>query len=265
MALEFLQRADAPFGAATWARIDETVVAAARSQMTARRLLDVEGPYGLGLKVLTGTDLEQAGGVGLSASIPVPTLRESFAIPIRDIANFEQTGIPFPLAPVAQAAVAAARREDELIFRGLPDLGIPGLLTVPGTSRTPLKAWAEPGAAFEDVLAAVNKLDAAGFPGPYALALAPVRYNQLFRVYAGSQQTEYQQLQMLVTGGIVKAPVLEDGGVLVAVGPQFISIVIGQDLATGFVGPAGDAYEFILMESLVLRPARPEAVCIIAA
>ena len=39
----------APFGADTLEKIEAAAVAAARDLLTGRRILDVEGPYGLGL------------------------------------------------------------------------------------------------------------------------------------------------------------------------------------------------------------------------
>jgi len=51
--------------------------------------------------------------------------------------------------------------------------------------------------------------------------------------------------------------------VLIASGRQFATIVLGQDLAPGFVGPAGRSYEFTVSESLALRLLVPEAVCVL--
>ena len=44
---------------------------------------------------------------------------------------------------------------------------------------------------------------------------------------------------------------------------QFATIVVGQDMTVGFVGPAGDEIEFTISESLVPRIRRPQAVCIL--
>jgi uncharacterized linocin/CFP29 family protein len=40
-------------------------------------------------------------------------------------------------------------------------------------------------------------------------------------------------------------------------------IVLGQDLMTGFVGPAGDEYEFSVTETLALWVKQPQAVCVL--
>jgi uncharacterized linocin/CFP29 family protein len=69
----------------------------------------------------------------------------------------------------------------------------------------------------------------------------------------------------LVTDGIYKAPVLEDGGVLLATGRQYASIVMGQDMTIGFIGPEGDRIAFTISESLVPRIRRPSAICVLEA
>jgi len=55
---------------------------------------------------------------------------------------------------VAEAAIAAARREDDLIFNG-----VPGLLTIEGAHQRQLSAWDEVGAAAKDVIQAITALD----------------------------------------------------------------------------------------------------------
>jgi uncharacterized linocin/CFP29 family protein len=119
------------------------------------------------------------------------------------------------------------------------------------------------GAAADDILKAVTKLDGAGFHGPYTLALAADLYHLLFRRYSQGGFTEMGHLGTVVTEGIVKAPALSAGGVLLASGKQYATILLGQDLMAGFVGPANGAYEFIISESLALRLLVPQAVCVL--
>ena len=269
MSTDYLYRSDAPFGALILQLIDNTVISAATSQMTARRLLEVEGPYGLGLKSIAGPDdpLEGDGGdavMSTSPSIPVATIRTNFALLVRDIANAQQTGVDFDRSPAATAAINCARQEDDLIFNGSKKLGIPGLLSTSGAATVKLDDWSKVGAAFDNMLAAVASLDETGFYGPYTLGLAPSLYNLLLRKYPQGSTTEMQHLQQLITGGIIKSPAIAEGGVLLAVGRQYASIVLGQDLATGFVGPTEDSLEFFVIESLTVRVNRPEAVCRIA-
>jgi uncharacterized linocin/CFP29 family protein len=95
------------------------------------------------------------------------------------------------------------------------------------------------------------------------MGLSPARYNLLLRRYPQGEGTELDHLRSILGGDVVKAPVLQKGGVLLASGRQFCSIVIGQDMSVGFNGPAGDALEFTVTESLALLIRAPEAICVL--
>lgn len=267
MNTDFLDRQSAPFGPDVWAKIDQAVIGAASAQLSARRLLDMEGPYGLGLKSISGPDedieTEAHATVCVSPTIPVPTIRYPFTLPMRDVADYERGGIIFNLRAIATAAIAMAHREDEMIFNGMPERGIPGLLNATESAGVHLEQWTEPGMGFNNIMEAVNVLDSRGLHGPYALALAPSRYNALFRIYTNAGITEYEQVKSLIGGDIVKASALNDGGVLVATGRQFLSLVFGQDLVTAYAGITCGEYEFCLMESVVLKVSLPSAICTI--
>jgi len=269
MSEKFLHRGDAPFSETVWSTLDAAVLGAATSQLSGRRILHIDGPFGLGLKAVPGADkaAKEAGAgsvaVLFSESTPVAKIEATFTLAARDIAAFESSGLPMNLDGPCLAAVACAQQEDALIYSGAKELGVSGLLTAKGTESLKLGSWAEVGAAADDLIKAVTRLDAAGFHGPYTLALAPALYNLLYRRYSQGPMTELEHLRTIATEGVVKAPGIAAGGVLLASGRQFASIIMGQDLTTGFIGPAGGGYELFISESLALRLAVPAAVCVL--
>jgi uncharacterized linocin/CFP29 family protein len=265
MANKYLVREDAPFGSDIWEALDEAMVEAAKPQLVGRRLLELEGPYGLGLKSVPLKDEMTDSGLIAATTLPLVVIYEEFDLGARDLANYERERITLDRTPVADAAIAVAEREEDLIFNGSEELRIAGLLTADGTRSIALSDWAEVGAAIEDLIEGVTALDEAGFHGPYTLALAPARYNRLFRRYERGNQTEMEHVKALVTDGVYKAPGLVDGGVLLATGRQYASIVMGQDMTVGFIGPEGDRFAFTLSESLVPRIRRPDAICVLEA
>jgi uncharacterized linocin/CFP29 family protein len=265
MANKYLAREDAPFESEIWGALDEAMVDVAKGVLVGRRLLEVEGPYGLGLKSAPLKDETLQSGMIATEPLPLILIYEEFDLGARDLANYELRGISLDRSAVADATLAVAEREDALVFYGSEELGVPGLLTAEGTGSVSLWDWDEVGNAVDNVIEAVTTLDEAGFHGPYALALPPSRYNRLFRRYERGSQTELDHMRTLVTDGIYKAPVLSDRGVLVATGRQYASIVIGQDMTVGFIGPEGDRIAFTVSESLVPRIRRPNAICILEA
>jgi uncharacterized linocin/CFP29 family protein len=260
MEQDYLGRKEAPISAETWKLLDATMIEAAKSQLSGRRLISIEGPFGFGLKSIPLSDCEIAEGITASPVIPVNLVTTSFFLNKRDLA----AGVKDPildLDPVASAAMACARKEDGIIFSGIQDT--PGLLGADGSGSLALTKWDKIGTAADQIIQAVTVLDDAGFHGPYCLGLAPAQYNLLLRRYPQGNGTELDHVRTILGGDVIKAPVLQKGGVLLASGRQYCSIVIGQDMSIGFNGPAGDAFEFSISESLALLIRAPEAICIL--
>ena len=258
MANKYLAREDAPFGSETWEVLDSSMIQAAKSQLVGRRLLHIDGPFGVGLKAIPLQDTSAESGLTVSPMLPVLLIHKTFTLGARDLASYDRDKLGLDIGPVAETAVACAMLEDELVFQGAP--GMPGLLTAEGANKMSLSDWTEVGTAGNDIIQAVTMLDSAGFHGPYALALAPARYNLLLRRYPRGNVSEMEHVKTMAIEGVFKAPSLEDGGVLLASGRQFASIVLGQDMTIGFIGPAGEDLEFSMSESLAVRIRQPQAI-----
>lgn len=261
MANKYLGREGAPFDEGIWGMIDGVMVNAAKSEMVGRRLLHLEGPYGLGLKFIPMPDKKVSDGVTASQVLPVMYLYKNFQLDVREIANFERDKIALDLSPVAEAAMWCARSEDNIIFNGTGTL--PGLLNVEGSHKVDLSSWQTIGQAADDIIKAVTTLDIAGFHGPYALALAPGLYNLLLRRYPQGSTTELDHIKSVVGDGVFKAPALSKGGVLIASGSQFASLIVGQDMSIGFVGPAEEKLELSISESMAVRIRVPGSICVL--
>ena len=169
-------------------------------------------------------------------------------------------GLPINSSAVAKTAIEVAMQEDSLIFNGIA--GVPGILSSKGAAELDLSAWDKIGKAVEDIISAVILLDKAGFHGPYTLALAPDRYNLLFRRYPQGG-TELDYVQAIVADGVLKASILQSGGVLIASGRQYAAIILGQDMSVGFIGPVNENLEFFISESLALLVREPKAICVL--
>jgi uncharacterized linocin/CFP29 family protein len=266
--MDYLNRQQAPFPEKVWREIDRAAVAAARDRLTARRFLPVEGPFGVGLTAIECGNDEvyrqprpvEAAAV-MSRTQPVPMIRQIFRLSIRRIAAFIENGQPLDLAAAENAAEAVADREEELIYRGEADLQLGGLMTSEGHLEVPAGDWNAIDRALEDVLAAVTRLDEAGHRGPYAMVLEPALYNGLFRLYPGTDVMQLEHLRGLCTRGIFKAPIT--GGVLID--PRAGTLIVGQDLQSGYVGQDGIHFQLYVSESVVLRLDDPEASCVLPA
>jgi uncharacterized linocin/CFP29 family protein len=257
----FLGREDAPINAETWKLLDTTMIEAAKSQLSGRRIISIDGPFGFGLKAIPLSDYETTDGISSSPFIPVNLITTSFFLNKRDLAASERDRLALDAAPVANAAMACAAKEDGIIFNGFQDA--PGLLCAEGAGSLALTKWDKVGTAADQIIDAVTRLDNAGFHGPFCMALAPAQYNLLLRRYPQGDGTELDHIRTILAGDIVKAPVLKKGGVLLASGRQYCSLVIGQDMSIGYNGPSGDSLAFSISESLALLIRAPEAICVL--
>ena len=247
-------------------KIEEAAVSAARDILTGRRIIDVEGPYGLGLTAVEvgNDDLCREPGPGeasavLSHALSLPMIYRRFSLSRRRIAAFREMGQPLNLKVVEDAAQAVAMREEDFIYQGQPDFHVHGLLTAAGRNTLQGGDCGSVDQVLDNVIAAVNALDGKGYSGPYGLALAPALYNNLFRRYPGSDLLQIEHLKRLCTRGIVKAQI--EGGVLVA--KDVGSIILGQDLQIAYLSPDAAHENFAVTESLVLKIEAPDAICTI--
>ncbi len=261
MSAPYLGREDAPFGKDVWELLDKAAVSVARGELAGRKILPLEGPFGLGFAFVPQGVKSLGEGVSVLEGQPLVALERTFRLRKLDLAQFERNGVNLDLSPLFQAVRELAQLEEKLIFEGLS--GQSGLCTAEGVLKSSLSSWDEPGKAAEDVIQAISLLDGAGFHGPFALALSPRRYNLLLRRYPGTAQTELEHIQSIVRDSVVKAPYLEDGGVLLAVNPLYAKIVLGQDLEVGFIGPESEGYLFSVSESLALLLLEPRSVCVL--
>lgn len=268
--MDFLGRQKFDKDTTLWPIIDEIVVRVAQTFLNARKIIEIDGPYGLSLQhfgsdeIMLSEPTDKAIlNMSYVKSTPLVLLYSPFVLTSRELDVFVSQGIRPTFKSLVEAVRTIAQKEDNLIFNGSSDIGLTGIFTNPDSPSIKLKNWDTIGNAFNSIIEAVEKLDNAGFHGPYGLVLNPSLYNKIFRKYPDSELTEINHIQTLVTGGIIKGTNLKTDGALVQVGKEFLSIVIGQDLSAGFETILDRSYKFSLSESIALKITDPEAICIL--
>jgi uncharacterized linocin/CFP29 family protein len=277
MMSDYLMREDAPLSAEEWTKLDEVVVKTAKTLLVGRRFIELTGPLGAGtlavpvFGVCAGDDCACEGeecdcgcaeGECTCESIHTTgpellrlwSLEQDFRLSWRAVEANRKLGLSLELGPAAAAAAAVAREEDGRV--------LDALLTAQGRNVVPLMDWNEPGAALENVVAATEKLVAAGFYGPYALVLSPALYAKTQRVARGMGRMVSRLIADVAEGGMFRSPVLQpEEGFVLSLGAHNLDLVVGQDLTTAYMGNEGLDHSYRVMESLVLRIKRPGAIC----
>lgn len=260
----------APFGQEVWDQIEAVARAAADEVRAARRLLEMIGPLGFAARAgvaddepVVSDEAEAQVHVHMPRVRPLPVLHRTFALGARSVAAREASREPLDLSEAAEAARQIARAEDKLLFGGNAAAGVRGLFAHEGAIELSAGDWADPARAADDLLGALARLDAAGRHGPYAVAVSPARFYQLLRPYPGSALTPHAQLLPAFAGGIVKAPGLEDGALVVVRSASGPRAVIGQDLSAAYDGREGIFHRISLVESVTLLPGIPASVAVL--
>lgn len=161
MACDFQNRGGSGIGDRTWEALERAAVGAAKSQLTARRFIPIEGPHGLGVQAIPLSDEHSQEGHTVARLLPLHFLFKTFRLSQRDIAAYEREPLLLDSGPAARAAIECARGEEELLFNAAKNP--PGLAVAPGIARHKLVSWQPVGKAATDIADAVGVLDAAGF------------------------------------------------------------------------------------------------------
>lgn len=276
--MEYLLRDDAPFSQEQWSAIDGTVVKTARQVMVGRRFISLYGPLGAGIQSINVDDFGAVGdgevdffgdGEGISLMtrgrrfIEIPMVYKDFTLSWRDVESSRQNGLPLDISAAAGAAALCAKKEDELIFLGNEALGYEGLLTAQGARKIEKGSWKEGEVPFLDVARGLELLTSNGLIGRFALAVSPDLYMQLQRIQPGTGILELDRIKKLLKENVYQTPILgANKAVLVCSEPQNMDLVVGQDMITAYMGPEKLNHSLRVLETVLLRIKRRDAIII---
>ncbi len=255
---DYLMRAGAPISEETWSKIDDMVVTVAQKALVGRKFLEIAGPMGWGVQVAPrfGFGTEDGAFTAQSADyIRLTELASEFKLKAQHLAIADQTSHGLDLGAVAMAAVALTRHEDELIVGGLIKAA---------EHESALGDWAAMGQPFGAVSRAIATLRQAGIEEPFALVLNPKLYAELASLMQHGRR-EMAMVESVVKAGVFQYPDMPaDKALLVGSSAWNADIVLGQDIATAYLGNEGLDHRFRIFETLALRIKRPASICVLA-
>jgi uncharacterized linocin/CFP29 family protein len=261
-----LHRELAPISDAAWASIEEEATRTLKRYLAGRRVVDVNGPAGVGLSAVGTGHLETIaalceGVVALRRGAKaLVELRVPFELDRQQIDDVERGANDSDWQPVKDAAKTIAFAEDRAIFEGYPAGGIVGvrqatsnpILTLPADVRQYPVAIAQ----------ALNQLRLAGVNGPYSVVLGADAYTAL----AETNDNGYpvlEHVKELVKAEIVWAPAIDGAFLLTTRGGDF-ALHIGQDMSIGYLSHSDSAVKLYLQETLTFLPLTTEAAVALA-
>src|ERR1700747_1699504 len=178
-----LHRELAPISDAAWADIEEETTRTLKRYLAGRRVVDVQGPGGVGLSAV---------GTGHLKTIAAPSdgilarqrevkalveLRGPFDLDRQAIDDVERGANDSDWQPAKDAARQLAFAEDRAIFEGYAAAGIGGLRA--GTSNPQKSLPADVRKYPEAFAQALSQLRLVGVNGPFAILLSADAYTEL--------------------------------------------------------------------------------------
>jgi uncharacterized linocin/CFP29 family protein len=260
-----LHRELAPISSDAWVQIEQEAARTLKRYLAARRVVDIQGPKGLGLSA-----------VGTGHTRKVAPLCDGLQVLQRDVKPLVELRVPFELArqaiddvergsndsdwqPLKDAAKTIAFAEDHVVFEGYQDVGIEGVRQV---TSNPILELPSDVRAYPDVIArAVNQLRLAGVNGPYALLLGSDPYTGI----TGGSDDGYpilKHLQRLVDKEIIWCPAIKGGVLLTTRGGDF-DLHIGQDISIGYTSHSESSVSLYFQESLTYLTQTAEAALVL--
>jgi uncharacterized linocin/CFP29 family protein len=256
-----LHRELAPVSDEAWAQIEEEAARTFKRHLAGRRLVDVEGPVGVGFSAVGRGRVQEIDppGQGVQARqrlvAPLVELRAPFELSRDEIDDVARGAQDADWQPVKDAARQIAFAEDGAIFEGYPAADIDGIRQ--GSSNPPVILPADVKDYPAAIAQALSQLRVAGVDGPYSVALSADAYT------AVSETSDHgypviEHLKRQLTGEIIWAPAISGAIVLTTRGGDF-SLHLGQDLAIGYLSHTDTEVRLYLQETLTFLMLTSEA------
>jgi uncharacterized linocin/CFP29 family protein len=257
----------APLTEAAWQAVDEQAARRLRGSLAARHLVDFEGPLGYGHP-----------GVALGRVSPLPAPAEDVVarrrevrpmvelevrcqLALEELAVVDRGGADPDLGPLEEAAGRIALAEDRLVFQGLPEAGVVGI--VPGTPHPRVQLSGDVASFPKAVAKAVGQLEREGVEGPYGTAVAPELHASLLQAAEHGGYPVLEHVRLVTQGPVVPAAAVQGAVVVSLRGGDFV-LQVGEDLGVGYLSHDHQSLTLVLDELVTFSNHGPEAAVVLS-
>ena len=261
--MDLLKRDLAPITSEAWAQIDEEAKRVLQLHLAGRKLVDFSGPFGWKLgAVNTGRlhridkDPVENVGHGIRDVMPLVELRSPIVLPIIELDYAERGAKDLDLDAVIDTAERVAHAEDAAIWHGFREGRIEGIIPASPYEPIDVKTTLDWPRAIGQ---AKETLRLAGVNGPYALAAGLEAYDELIEADDEGYPLRKRIEKNIIDGGIVWAPALRGGAVLMSTRGGDFELTVGQDLSVGYAGSSRHEVELYITESFTFRVLQDKA------
>jgi len=258
--MDYLKRQLAPLTEEAWHGIEERATEVLKSILTARKVVHVEGPKGLGHTVIPEgrlTILEEESGevkTGLYKVKPLIETRTEFTLDRWEMDNLTRGARDVDLGPLENAAREAALFEENAIFNGHAKGNIEGL--VQAAEKT-LEFGQDASSIMDAITDGVLTLRDNFVTTPLTLVAGEKVWHQINHE-AGAYPL-YRQITELIEGGILFSPALE-GALLLPYDHEDLELNLGIDFSIGYQDHDSKNVNLYIAESFTFRVLDPALI-----
>ncbi|HEY9842772.1 MAG TPA: family 1 encapsulin nanocompartment shell protein [Candidatus Obscuribacterales bacterium] len=256
----------APLSAKDWDLVQGQARDTLAKQLAGRRVVDVKGPmgmqyHGVGTGRLKTCQLPDHADVsaGIRQILPMLEVRKSFQLELEEFDALARGAQDIDLDPLVEAAKSLATLEDRIVFHGLEQAGIQGMIQA--TPLTPQNLASDSGQFMQDLATGIGRLRTETVEGSptdnFHLVLSPELRRFISSQYIGSHSLR-QEILKLIGGQIYTSNALGQA-LLVNAGSGHYELTLAQDFTLGYEHHDADSVSLFLMEAFTFQVLNPEA------
>lgn len=259
--MDMFKRELAPLSAQAWSEIEARAKEVLLSRLTARKVVDVDGPKGIDFTVISEgrLTLVDDGEVkaGTYTAKPLTEARIRFSLNKWELDNLARGAKDIDFDNLDAALEKLALFEENAVYNGYAKGGIKGLKE--SSAHKTLTLGTESNDILTSIAEGVLLLKKSFIHGPYTLVVGKQTWLLLNRDSYGKSLLD--RVEKMLGSKVVLANSLE-GALLVPYNNENLELTIGQDFALGY--ETHDTKEVILFatESFTFRVLEPKAIVV---
>jgi uncharacterized linocin/CFP29 family protein len=260
--MNHLLRDLAPFGADGWAMLDAEARARLVPALSARKIVDFDGPHGWQRSAVeTGRTehLPSATGSGIAVRrrtvLPLVEVRADFSLQMEEIADFSRGADDVDLTGLDDAVLRVAAVENRAVLQGWA--GATGAGVTSASTNAARAHDGRPESFRAAITSAVATLRDAGVDGPYTLASGPDDWAAIIET-DDSGYSLRRQIEGIIGGTVERSPGIEESVLVSTRGGDF-TLTVGEDLTLGYSHHDADHVFLYVEETFAVKVDTPEA------
>lgn len=262
--MDILKRNLSPITDEAWGMIEDEAKDMFNTLLSARRIVEVEGPLGWDYAAVPTGRLEFPKGnksninYGLRQVKPLVELRVPFELDIWELDNITRGAHDVNLDAMDEAAKAVAKFEDSTIFNGLKNAQIAGMKE---SSEYEHLSYPENEEELPRTIAhGINMLQSASVEGPYTLLLGAEKWQNLTTCSQGYPLK--RRIEEILDGPIVVSQNFNNG-FLVPEQNNDLLLTLGNDISIGYDSHTKEKVKLYFTESFTFQVLDPAVILVL--